>query len=570
MKKILIILSVLLMFITLTSPLFCLETLADGTITDLTGTKWQFNDELEFPTGYKIYAINATVYNNIFDITINRVKMNDQFKLHLYNQDGTRSFIYNWNWIYQTSSGQYTTTQTPTIEITGGAGATNTNFIEWLQDNATQIIDGYDVTFNSMGGLSVDPIENVTGIFLTDEDGDYLSEYIPVRSGYKFGGWYTDTSYTNKITEIFILTSDITLYAKWEPIYIYFDMRGGEWAGEYSEPGIGIYQYYGGTLDLVDEEGNYQTGFTPYKEGWIFQGWYTDDEFSIPVLYVNIDDDLNLYAKWTKEILVQLNLKTVPAYSLPVPGIDEESVTYISGSSSVVRYIISETEETSYIHFYAVSAGAVEISFNDYYYGHEYSVVIYVSEYGTTMNYYKTIYIGSKYEITSGLSNVDLSSMTYVGGDDTYCYVSSPYAGIPLNDEGTPEGDYIYFYGLKKGYCIINFNGKNGYPPVTFYLTILGTGEITLEASQSEMDLYIPPIAEQRGWDNLKKQLEDGFYENFINLDAFEIPGELNGFITNFNTWVNPLYTNGFVVAALTLVGIIAFAAYLVTAKTRG
>ena len=84
------------------------------------------------------------------------------------------------------------------------------------------------------------------------------------------------------------------------------------------------------------------------------------------------------------------------------------------------------------------------------------------------------------------------------------------------------------------------------------------------------MVLYIPPIAEQRGWDNLQKQLEDGFYENFINLDAFEIPGELNGFITNFNTWVNPLYTNGFVVAALTLVGIIAFAAYLVTAKTRG
>ena len=201
--------------------------------------------------------------------------------------------------------------------------------------------------------------------------------------------------------------------------------------------------------------------------------------------------------------------------------------------------------------------------------GNEFSIVVYVSEYGETINYYKTLYIGSKYEITSGLENVDLSSMTYVGGDDTYCYVSSPYAGIPLNDDEMPEGDYIYFYGLKKGFCIINFNGKEDYPPVTFYFTILGTGEISLETSMDEMDLYIPPIEEQRGWDNLQKQLED-FYDNFINLDAFEIPGELNGFITNFNTWVNPLYTNGFVVAALTLVGIIAFAAYLVTAKTRG
>ena len=51
-----------------------------------------------------------------------------------------------------------------------------------------------------------------------------------------------------------------------EPIYIYFDMRGGEWAGEYSEPGIGIYQYYGGTLDLVDEEEIIRQGLLHIKK----------------------------------------------------------------------------------------------------------------------------------------------------------------------------------------------------------------------------------------------------------------------------------------------------------------
>ena len=417
---------------------------------------------------------------------------------------------------------------------------------------AKWIPTGYNVYFYSMGGSSVPTIENTTAIFLTDVDGNYLSDYIPTKAGYKFDGWYDDENYTNKITIQFIITYDITLYAKWTPIYIYFHMNGGSGVGDYGETDIGKYQYDGGTLDLIDSEGNYKLLFTPYKAGWIFGGWYTDQELTIPKLYVNTDDDIHLYAKWTKELLIELNLKSKQQYRILLDSIDSNSGTYISGSENIVRYIIGDTEDSSYIDFYAVTAGAAEIRFNDYD-GNEYTFVIYVLEYGTTINYFKTIYIGSRYEITEGLANVDLSSMTYIGGDNTYCYVSSPYAGIPLNGDETPEGNYIYFYGLKKGYCIINFNGKNDYPPVTFYLTILGVGEISLEQSMQDMpDIYIPPVETWRGWDNLQKQLEDGYHNNFINLDEFAIPGELNGFITNFNVWVNPLYTNGFVVLALT------------------
>lgn len=459
---------------------------------------------------------------------------------------------------------------------TGGTfkGNPNTNTTYYVEHEPIQMVEGYNIYFNSMGGSSIPTIENTTLINLVDVNGNYLYEYIPTRTGYKFDGWYNSTEYTTKITVIFIIDSDKTLYAKWTPIYIYFHMNGGSGVGYYGETDIGEYQYDGGTLDLIDSEGNYKLQFTPFKAGWIFGGWYTDQELTIPILYVNTEDDIHLYAKWTRELLVELNLNSNPDFRINIVNIDKDSGTYITGSETIVRYIVgnpvSPFEESSYIDFYAVSAGAAEIRFNDYD-GNEYTFVIYVLEYGTTINYFKTIYIGSRYEITEGLTNVDLSSMTYIGGDNTYCYVSSPYAGIPLNGDETPEGDYIYFYGLKKGYCIINFNGKNDYPPVTFYLTILGVGEIDLTQSVQETNkVYIPPAETWRGWENLQKQLEDGYHNNFINLDEFAIPGELNGFISNFNVWVNPLYTNGFVVLALTLVGIIAFASYLVTAKIRG
>ena len=39
----------------------------------------------------------------------------------------------------------------------------------------------------------------------------------PVRAGYTFGGWYKETSFTNKVTSSNKVTTnaDHTLYAKW-------------------------------------------------------------------------------------------------------------------------------------------------------------------------------------------------------------------------------------------------------------------------------------------------------------------------------------------------------------------
>lgn len=68
----------------------------------------------------------------------------------------------------------------------------------------------YRVSFDSMGGSSVDSISGVA----KGETITMPSE--PTREGYVFGGWYRDTSCKVAFTESSKVTKDITLYAKWE------------------------------------------------------------------------------------------------------------------------------------------------------------------------------------------------------------------------------------------------------------------------------------------------------------------------------------------------------------------
>lgn len=66
---------------------------------------------------------------------------------------------------------------------------------------------GYTVRFNTMGGTTISDLTNVT-----------LIEESPVttRQGYNFAGWYDSIQYTNVINFPYVVTRDITLYAKWE------------------------------------------------------------------------------------------------------------------------------------------------------------------------------------------------------------------------------------------------------------------------------------------------------------------------------------------------------------------
>jgi uncharacterized repeat protein (TIGR02543 family) len=79
-----------------------------------------------------------------------------------------------------------------------------TMYADWVEA-ATSI---YTVTFNSNGGESRDPQQVASGRTVNQPPA-------PTRSGYTFGGWYSDPALSAAYSFSTPVTGDITLYAKW-------------------------------------------------------------------------------------------------------------------------------------------------------------------------------------------------------------------------------------------------------------------------------------------------------------------------------------------------------------------
>ena len=121
--------------------------------------------------------------------------------------------------------------------------------------NLTVTPTHYQVNFNTMGGLEVDP-----GRVACDETFDELP--VPEYPGYEFIGWYTDETYETQFTDSSVVEGNMTVYAKWEPMeggaLISFDAGNGEsFTNMYAETGAAV-----GTLPV------------PVWAGFDFEGWY--------------------------------------------------------------------------------------------------------------------------------------------------------------------------------------------------------------------------------------------------------------------------------------------------------
>lgn len=110
----------------------------------------------------------------------------------------------------------------------------------------------------------------------------------PVRNGYIFEGWYSDEDLTQKYDFSAVVTQDLHLYAKFT-------------ARTYTATLISA----GETIDTLEATG-VNARFTqpedPVREGYVFEGWYLDENFETPYSFNTVaTDDITLYAKWTKE-----------------------------------------------------------------------------------------------------------------------------------------------------------------------------------------------------------------------------------------------------------------------------
>ncbi len=119
---------------------------------------------------------------------------------------------------------------------------------------------------------------------------------VPVREGYTFTGWFSDSALTNKVTSV-LMNSDKTVYAGWT-------------AGEGTDPGTDpgskytlTYETNGGSAIAPEK---YAPGETaqltnaPVKEAYTFTGWYKDEALTTKITSIKMDSDKTVYAGYTK------------------------------------------------------------------------------------------------------------------------------------------------------------------------------------------------------------------------------------------------------------------------------
>ena len=151
----------------------------------------------------------------------------------------------------------------------------------------------------------------------------------PEKKGYKFIGWFLESSLKTQITEI-IPTSrkSYNLYAAWEVINytITYNLDGG--TNNVSNP-----RNYNIENDKI-------TFKDPEKEDYQFDGWFTDTDFTTTIFGIEAHSigDVTVYAKWIKktESIVIFNEDT-EKIKITIDSINETQIS-ISATEGFASY----------------------------------------------------------------------------------------------------------------------------------------------------------------------------------------------------------------------------------------
>ncbi len=123
----------------------------------------------------------------------------------------------------------------------------------------------------------------------------------PTRNGYKFLGWYSDSSFNNKVTQLYGKDAkDITLYAKWEVITytITYQLNGGTLPSSAKK-----------TFTINDLPMTLQA---PTKNNYAFLGWTLNDINGASIATITDCKNYTLYASYMD---VYLQMQKYEPYS---------------------------------------------------------------------------------------------------------------------------------------------------------------------------------------------------------------------------------------------------------------
>jgi len=143
------------------------------------------------------------------------------------------------------------------------------------------------VTFNTLGGSSVPPVDVLPGQTVP------APFFAPAKERHLFSDWYTDETGCTQFDFETPITSDTTIYARWLSAHtVTFNTNGGNSI----EPRTVA---HGSTIGWVHAE----------REGFSFNGWFSDpaleNSWSISTDIVTFD--ITLYANWIIHVMFEVH-----------------------------------------------------------------------------------------------------------------------------------------------------------------------------------------------------------------------------------------------------------------------
>ena len=202
--------------------------------------------------------------------------------------------------------------------LTTTDGGTVTLYAKWTPTN-------YPITYHlNDGTLDTDKYS------YTIESPDITLD-TPTRTGYTFGGWYTNSNLTgNAVTTIAHgSTGNIQLWAKWTPVTYTI-----------------TYNLNGGTLDTDKNSYTIEspdiTLDTPTREGYTFGGWYTNANLTgnaVTTIAHGSTENKEFWAKWT------LTDYTI-TYHLNGGTLDTDKNSYTFESPDIILDTPTRTDRT--------------------------------------------------------------------------------------------------------------------------------------------------------------------------------------------------------------------------------
>jgi len=211
---------------------------------------------------------------------------------------------------------------------------------------ATYTINQYTISFDSNEGSAVSDIAQ-------DYNSTVTAPSDPSKTGYTFSGWYSDEELTVTYTFTTMPAENIALYADWtiNQYTISFNTNGGTSV-------TAITQDYGTSVTKPTD---------PTKEGFTFDGWYSDSELTSSYTFTTMSaENITLYAKWgIEESDFIFDLKEDSTYEVTgYTGSDTSIIIAATYSGTAVTSIADYAfEEQTSLTSIVISEGIISIGF---------------------------------------------------------------------------------------------------------------------------------------------------------------------------------------------------------------